>query len=72
MHQIKIQGAFLRHLKCTNHPGYEVQSCSIQKVGFLKWRPFFDLMHFRPWALPSGGFIQKIPNPSGFHLTRVN
>ena len=28
------QGAFLRHLKCTNHPGYEAQSCSTQKVGF--------------------------------------
>ena len=66
------QGAFLRHLKCTNHPGYEAQSCSTQKVGFSKWRPFFDSMHFRPWPLPSGGFIQKIPNPSGFHLTRVN
>ena len=66
------QGAFLRHLKCTNHPGYEAQSCSTQKVGFSKWRLFFDLMNFRPWALPSGGFIQKIPNPSGFHLTKVN
>ena len=30
------QGVFLRHLKCTNHPGYEVQSCSTQKVGFSK------------------------------------
>ena len=50
------QGAFLRHLKCTNHPGYEAQSCSTQKVGFSKWRPFFDSMHFRPWPLPSGGF----------------
>ena len=28
------QGAFLRHLKCTNHPGYEAQSCSTQKVDF--------------------------------------
>ena len=66
------QGAFLRHLKSTNHPWYEVQSCSTQKVGFLKWRPFFDLMNFRPWPLPSGGFIQKIPCGQGFHLTRVN
>ena len=41
------QDAFLRHLKCTNHPGYEAQSCSTQKVGFSKWRLFFDLMHFK-------------------------
>ena len=53
------QGAFLRHLKCTNHPGYEAQSCSTQKVGFSKWRLFFDSMHFRPWPLPSGGFLKK-------------
>ena len=66
------QGAFLRNLKCTNHPRYEAQSCSTQKVGFTKWRLFFDLMHFRPWPLPSGGFFQKIPNGQGFHLTRVN
>ena len=65
------QGAFLRHLKCTNHPGYEAQSCSTQKVGFSKWRPFFDLMYFRLSPLPSGGFIQKIPNEQEFHLTRV-
>ena len=53
------QGAFLRHLKCTNHPGYEAQSCSTQKVGFSKWRLFFDSMRFRPWPLPSGGFLKK-------------
>ena len=66
------QGAFLRHLKCTNHPGYEAQSCSTQKVGFSKWRLSFDSMHFTPGTLPSGGFIQKIPHGQGFHLTRVN
>ena len=65
------QGPFLGHLKCTNQPRTKAQSCSTQKVGFLKWCLFFDSMHFRPWPLPSGGFIQKIPNPSGFHLTRV-
>ena len=65
------QGAFLRHLKCTNHPGYEAQSCSTQKVGFSKWRPFFDSMRFRLSPLPSGGFIQKILNEQKFHLTRV-
>ena len=53
------QGAFLRHLKCTNHPGYEAQSCSTQKVGFSKWRLYFDSMCFRPWPLPSGGFLKK-------------
>ena len=51
------QGAFLGHLKCPNHPKYEAKSCSTQKVGFSKWCPFFDLMHFRPWPLLSGGFI---------------
>ena len=66
------QGAFLGHLKCTNHPVYEAQSGGTQKAGFLKCYLFFDLMHFRPWPLPSGGFIQKIPNGQGFHLTRVN
>ena len=30
------QGAFLSHLECPNHPGYEAQSCSTQKVGFSK------------------------------------
>ena len=55
-HLNQKQGAFLRHLQCTNHPGYEAQSCSTQKVGFSKWRPFFDSMHFRPWPLPYGGF----------------
>ena len=30
-----------------------------QKVGFSKWRLFFDLMYFRPWPLPSGGFLKK-------------
>ena len=65
------QGAFLRHLKCTNHPGYEAQSCSTQKVGFSKWRPFFDSMRFRLSPLPSGGFIQKILNKQEFHLTMV-
>ena len=64
------QGAFLRHLKCTNHPGHEAQSCSTQKVGFSKWRPFFDSMRFRLSPLPSGGFIQKILNEQEFHLTR--
>ena len=63
-------GAFLRHLKCMNHPGYEAQSCSTQKVGFSKWRPFFDSMYFRLSPLPSGGFIQKILNEQEFHLTR--
>ena len=58
--------------KVLESPAYEVQSCSTQKVGFSKWHPFFDSMHFRPWPLPSGGFIQKIPNGQGFHLTRVN
>ena len=62
----------LGHLKCTNHPGYEVQSFSTQKVGYSKWRPFFDSMHFRPQPLPSGGFVQKVSNGQGFHLTRVN
>ena len=66
------QGAFLRHLKCRNHPGTKVQSFSTQKVGFSKWCLFFDSMHFRPWPLPSGGFIQKNPCGQGFHLTRVN
>ena len=65
------QGAFLRHLKYTNHPGYEVQSCSTKKVGNSKWHMVFDSMHFRPCPLPSSGFIQKIPHESGFHLTRV-
>ena len=32
---------------------------STKKVGFSKWRTFFDLMHFRPWPLPSGGFLKK-------------
>ena len=50
-------GPCLRHLKCTKHPGYEAQSSSTQKVGFTMWRPFFDSMHFRPWRLPSGGFL---------------
>ena len=50
------QGAFLGHLKCTNHPGTKVQSCRSQKVGFSKWCLFFDSMNFRPSPLPSGGF----------------
>ena len=50
------QGAFLGHLKCTNHPENEAQSCCTQKVGFSKWCLFFDPMHFRPWPLPYGGF----------------
>ena len=37
------QGPFLGHLKCSNHPGTKVQSCRYQKVGFTKWRRFFDL-----------------------------
>ena len=53
------QGAFLEHLKRTNHPRDEAQSCSTQKVGFSKWGPYFDLMHFRPWPLPSGGFLKN-------------
>ena len=65
------QGAFLRHLECLNHPWYEAQSCSTKKVGFSKWDPFFDSMHFRPWPLPSGGFIQKIPHGHAFHLIRA-
>ena len=63
---------FLGHLKCSNHPGYEAQSCSTQKVGFSKWCLFFDSICLRPCPLPSGGYIQKIPNRQGFHLTRVN
>ena len=66
------QGASLRDLKCTNHPEYEMQSCSTKKVGFSKWCLFFDSMHFRPWHLPFGGFIQKISSEQGFHLTGVN
>ena len=66
------QGAFLRHLKCMNHPGYEAQSCSTQKVGILEWGLFFDLIYFIPWPLPFGGFIQKNPRGQGFHLTWVN
>ena len=66
------QGAYLRHLECPNHPMPKAQSCRSQKVGFSKWCLFFISMQFWPWPLPSGGFIQKIPNPSGFHLTRVN
>ena len=46
------------------------QSCISQKVGFSKWRPFFDSMRFRLSPLPSGGFIQKILNEQEFHLTR--
>ena len=65
------QDAFLRHLGCPNHPLPKVQSCRSQKVGFSKWCLFFISIQFRPWPLPSGGFIQKIPNPSGFHLTRI-
>ena len=38
---------------------YEAQSCSTQKVGFSKWRPFFDSMRFSPSPLPSGGFLKK-------------
>ena len=53
------QRAFLRHLKCLNQNRYEAQSCSTQKVGFSKWRSFFDSMHFRPWPLPSGGFLKN-------------
>ena len=70
-HPNERQGAFLGHQKCTNQPGYEVQSCSTKTLGFSNWHPFFYSMHFRPYPLPSGGFIQKICNPSGFHLTRV-
>ena len=64
------QGAFSKHLKCTKHPGYELQSCSTQKVGFSKWRPFFDSMHFWTCSAPSGGFLKKEARTFGFHLTR--
>ena len=57
--------------KSWNQNRYEAQSCSTKKVGFLKWCRFFDPMIFRPWPPPSGGFIQKIPHESEFHLTRV-
>ena len=70
-HPNQRQGAFLRPLKWTNHPGVKAQSCISQKVGFSKWCLLFDLIYFWPCPLPSGGFIQKIPNPSRFHLTRV-
>ena len=53
------QGAFLWHLKCTNHPGNEAQSCSTQKVGFSKRSSFFDSMHFRSWPVPSSGFLKN-------------
>ena len=65
------QGAFLRHLKCPNQNRYEVQSCSTKKVGSSNWCRFFDPMIFRPLSPPSGGFIQKNPHESKFHLTRV-
>ena len=53
------QGAFLRHLKSLNQPRNEAQSCSTKKVGISNWCLFFDSMHFRPWPLPSGGFLKK-------------
>ena len=52
----QTQGAFLGPLKCSNHPGAEVQSCRSQKVAFTKWCLFFDSMHFWPYPQPSGGF----------------
>ena len=50
------QDACLRYLECPNHPLPKAQSCRSQKVGLSKWCLFFDLMNFRPWRLPSGGF----------------
>ena len=65
------QRAFLRHLKCLIQNRYEAQSCSTKKVSFPKWCRFYVSMIFRPWPLPSGGFIQKIPHKSVSYLTRV-
>ena len=65
------QRAFLRHLKCLIQNRYEAQSCSTKKVSFSKWCRFYVSMIFRPWPLPSGGFIQKIPHKSVSYLTRV-
>ena len=44
----------------------------LKKLFFQSGIPFFDSMHFRPWPLPSAGYIQKIPSGHGFHLTREN
>ena len=35
------------------------QSCISQKVGLLKWCPFFDSMLFWTGSAPSGGFLKK-------------
>ena len=43
----------------------------LKKLVFQSGVGFFDSMIFRPWPPPSGGFIQKIPHESEFHLTRV-
>ena len=51
------QDAFLSPLKCSNHPGTKVQSCRSQKVGFSKWRRFFDPMQFAYAQCPLVGFI---------------
>ena len=41
---------------------------SLKKFLKWKWCLFFDLMHFRLWPAPSGGFLRKIPNRFGFHF----
>ena len=30
------------------------------------------MMHFRPWPVPSGEFLRKIPNTFKFHLNKAN
>ena len=42
------------------------QSCIYSKVGFLKWRLFFDSMHFWTCSAPSGGFMKKLSVESIF------
>ena len=44
-HTNERQGT-LGHSKLTNHSGPELQCCRSQKVGFLKWCPFFDSNNF--------------------------
>ena len=51
--------------------GLKCKVVVLKKLVFSKWCQFFDPMIFRPWPPPSGGFIQKIPRESEFHLTRV-
>ena len=51
------QDAFLGALKCFNHLGIKLQSCTSPKVGITKWFLFFVLMQFLNAQCPLVSFI---------------